>query len=140
MRILLDTSVLLHTAEGNLPKTAENLLTEDGNTAYFSIVNLWEIMIKIMASKLDMSYPLESFTNDLLIRGYKLLDVKPAHIYSLPSLSDMHKDPFDRLLVAQAITEKLLFLTSDSKIAGFKDDHGVRLGFDCSYYRQTSNP
>ena len=138
MNILLDTSMLLYFAEGSLPKGAEKLIKKDENTVYFSIISLWEIMIKTLASKLEFNYPLEAYENDLRIRGYKILELKLGHICALSLLNTMHRDPFDRLLVAQAIDEKLIFFTSDQKIMDFSNKHGLQLGFESAFYCRTT--
>jgi PIN domain nuclease of toxin-antitoxin system len=112
MRILLDTHVLLWAAKGSLPSQVQSLLDDSTNELYFSSVNLWEIEIKRSKLKLD---PKVLYQN-LLHNGYRELAVSSRHVLSLPLLPNLHKDPFDRILLAQALSEQVFLLTADDSL------------------------
>ncbi len=117
MRLLLDTHLLLwwQADDPRLPADLPTLVDE-ADVVYASQVSLWEVVIKASLGKLELDVPL--FTNNLGKQGFKWLAINNAHILAiadLPVFSD-HKDPFDRLLVAQSQSEPLLFLTADTKL------------------------
>ena len=84
-------------------------------TLFLSLVSLWEIQIKSSLGKLPLSLPLADIVRDQQTQhGLQILPITPEHIYTLGGLPLYHKDPFDRLLLAQALTEGLPFASSDS--------------------------
>jgi PIN domain nuclease of toxin-antitoxin system len=112
MRILLDTHTLLWAAKGSLPSQVQSLLDDSANELYFSSVNLWEIEMK--RSRLNLN-PKVLYQN-LLHNGYRELAVSSRHVLNLPLVPSLHKDPFDRILLAQALSEQIFLLTADSSI------------------------
>jgi PIN domain nuclease of toxin-antitoxin system len=122
MRYLLDTSVFvwLDTDSSQISSTVQQIMTAPGNLFLLSLVSLWELQIKTQLGKLTLSMPLQDVVRDQQQRNrLQLLSIEPAHIYDLSNLPDHHKDPFDRLLIAQARTENLTFLSADSDIAKY---------------------
>jgi PIN domain nuclease of toxin-antitoxin system len=116
MKVLLDTHTFIwwDSEPGKLSKDALSMLEDASNTLMLSVVSIWEMQIKVQAEKLTIDKPLQEIiehqqnANNVLI-----LPVEAAHIYTLGSLPLHHKDPFDRLLVAQAIAEDLMIVTGD---------------------------
>ena len=117
MRYLLDTHTLIWMREGNsrLRRSKwEPLWNDPANEVYFSIVNLWEIAIKRALGKLTLEDGLEDFSQALQIaHGFRLLPVEVHHLSRLESLPPHHGDPFDRLLIAQAIELAAQAVTDD---------------------------
>jgi PIN domain nuclease of toxin-antitoxin system len=116
MKLLVDTHAFLWWAEGApaLGKKAEVALSDARNHAYLSIVSCWELAIKLGLGKLRVDESLEQFIpKQLALNGFKLLGLEIPHVARLASLPFRHRDPFDRLLVAQAIEERLTIVTAE---------------------------
>ncbi len=122
MRLLLDTHAFLWAiAEPDkLSRRARTAISDSRNDTVLSAVSLWEIALKIEAGKLRLPASRSYFETHMEQLGVKeLLDVTPRHVYALLGLPPVHKDPFDRLLAAQAISEDLALLTADSVLRGY---------------------
>lgn len=119
MRVLLDTQLIYWwlTESPRLPASLQTILREESAGQIFvSRVSQWELSIKIASGKLKMD--LREFSAQVEPDGFQWLEIKSAHVLvvaTLPSFPD-HKDPFDRLLVAQSLTEPLILLTTDDKL------------------------
>jgi PIN domain nuclease of toxin-antitoxin system len=116
MRVLLDTHVFLWWIAGDpiLKGPARKVIGDRGNDCLVSIVSLWEIAIKKSLGKLEVPDPLSSFfAEQLAANEFVLLDLEIAHVAKVASLPFHHRDPFDRLLTAQAIEEKLKVVSTD---------------------------
>lgn len=121
MNLLLDTHVLLWAA-GNperLSEPATALLTDENNTLYFSAASLWEIVIKSSLGRDDFLIDPHLFRRSLQENGYLELPVLSQHVLAVSHLPDLHKDPFDRMLLAQAQSEGFLLLTADERVARY---------------------
>lgn len=120
-RLLLDTHLLLWAAlfPERLPKKASRLMNELGNTLYFSTVSIWEISIKLTRPREDMEIDVRQWRSGLLNNGYQELTINSLHAMSVRDLPDIHKDPFDRLLLAQAMREDLTLVTADEILASY---------------------
>jgi PIN domain nuclease of toxin-antitoxin system len=121
MRFLLDTHILLcglSQPEG-LSQRAGKLLADDANEFVFSAVNMWEIAVKRALGRPD--FPTEAATarRQLLVDGFFELVMTSEHAIFAASLPQIHKDPFDRLLVSQATVEGIMLLTSDRIVAKY---------------------
>ena len=117
MKLLLDTHVFLWAiAEPRkLSRRARTALSDSRNDIVLSTVSLWEIALKVEAGKLRLPASRSYFETHMEQLGVEeLLSVTPRHIYALLSLPPAHKDPFDRLLAAQSISEGLSMLTADA--------------------------
>lgn len=127
MRILLDTHVLLwSTAQSDrLPDAARELLEDTGNALYCSVASLWEIAIKNALGRPDFQVDLRKLRQALSRMGIVELAVEGTHTETLMQLPPIHKDPFDRMLVAQSMAEPLVLLTNDAILAKYWD--GVKL-------------
>lgn len=116
MSYLLDTHALIWFLEGNqqLSKTAKHVLCNEEASIYLSVVSLWELAIKMSLGKLKLSQSLEQVIEVLTQQNITLLPIKPTHITVLLNLPFHHRDPFDRLLIAQALDEGLQFISNES--------------------------
>ena len=121
MRLLLDTHILLWAAgqPEKLPETARRLLDDLENVPVFSAASLWEIAIKQGIGRADFQVDARLLRRGLLDNGYDELAVTSAHAVALDALPPLHKDPFDRMLIAQARVEGITLLTSDSLLAKY---------------------
>jgi PIN domain nuclease of toxin-antitoxin system len=121
MRLLLDTHILLWTiAESQrLSAAARALIGEPDNELTFSAVSLWEVAIKTSRGRDDFRTDVSSLRRQLFENRYSELPVTGAHAAALASLPPIHKDPFDRMLVAQATAEGLTLITADPRIAKY---------------------
>lgn len=125
MHILLDTHAFLWTAVGDsqLSKRAENLFLDSQNQLYLSVASIWEMAIKSSLGKLTFQKPIESFILDILQEnGIQLLTIEFRHAIRVSTLTFHHHDPFDRLLISQAIEEKIPLLSCDKVF----DSYGVK--------------
>lgn len=121
MRILIDTHILIWYFDGNdkLPDRYKYQLDNTENSIFVSIVSIWEIAIKINLGKLEVTKSLTEIQSYLIKRNFKLLEVKFTHLNTLLTLPLHHKDPFDRLLIAQAITENLTLISADQHFQAY---------------------
>ncbi len=120
MRVLLDTHVLLWTLSGSRRVAAiETDILSPDTDVFISVVSLWEIAIKAKLGKLDAD--VETVRQAIKDSGFVELPVLGAHIVMLAKLSSQHKDPFDRLLVAQAVSEPMQFITADKVLGGYSE-------------------
>jgi PIN domain nuclease of toxin-antitoxin system len=121
MKLLLDTHMLLWAAmrPDLLPADAADLLNDLGNTAIFSVVSLWEVAIKFALRRADFDTDPVVLRADSLSAGYNELPIIGAHANAVATLPLIHRDPFDRLLIAQAIVEGVTLLTADPVLARY---------------------
>lgn len=121
MKLLLDTHLLLWAAGSpeKLSQTARELLEDPGNLLLFSAANLWEISIKRGLGRDDFQVDPRLLRRGLLDNGYEELAITGAHSVAIDGLPAIHKDPFDRLLVAQSMVEGIQLLTSDALVAQY---------------------
>lgn len=116
MAILLDTHVVIWLEEDpqKIPSNAIDRIYS-GEDAYFSLVSIWEMAIKMKTGKLTLRQPLPLFTKNLQQGHYlKLKEISFPHIYHTQLLPLHHKDPFDRLIIAQSLTENIAVISSDA--------------------------
>ncbi len=116
MNVLLDTHVLIwwSISPGNLSETVYQLLDDQSNSLFFSLASIWEMQIKLQIGKLTLNLPLpELIENQCQTNGLQLLSIETSHIYALNNLPPHHKDPFDRILIAQAIVETIPIVSID---------------------------
>ena len=119
MILLLDTHLLLWAAATpeKLSANARQMINDDSNTLWFSAASLWEIAIKRGLERPDFQVNPVQLRRGLLDNGYQELAVSGLHALAVEHLPPIHKDPFDRMLVAQAAAEGVLLLTADEKVA-----------------------
>ena len=121
MKLLLDTDLLIWAAIGSdrLSAKARKSIEDPINELYFSAASLWEIAIKNGLGRADFQVDARVLRRALLDNGYQELPITGAHTVAIESLPPIHKDPFDRILVAQATAEGITLLTSDVLVAKY---------------------
>ena len=121
MKLLLDTQILLWAAghPKRLSAAARRLLNDPRNELLFSAGSLWEITIKSTLGREDFQVEPRLLRRGLLDNGYTELPITSQHAVSIDGLPDLHKDPFDRLLLAQALCEGITLVTSDARLARY---------------------
>ena len=121
MKLLLDTHLLLWAAgePRRLPKQARILIDNPDNELLFSAASLWEVAIKRGLGREDFKVDARLLRRGLLDNGYSELPIISDHVVATESLPLIHKDPFDRVLVAQATVEGVTLLTTDSLVAQY---------------------
>ena len=121
MNLLLDTHVLLWAAGAarQLPDEVRLLLEDRGNKLFFSAASIWEIAIKNGLGREGFSVDPRLLRRGLLENGYVELPVTSSHALAVDLLPPIHKDPFDRILVAQARVEGITLLTADEVVARY---------------------
>ena len=121
MRLLLDTHLLLWSvaAPRKLPREARRLLESPANELFFSSASLWEITIKLGVRRSGLSLDPVAFLAALGDMGVEELPVRALHTLQVLDLPAVHKDPFDRLLVAQSRAEGMILLTNDTLLEGY---------------------
>ncbi|HEX9803781.1 MAG TPA: type II toxin-antitoxin system VapC family toxin [Gammaproteobacteria bacterium] len=121
MNLLLDTHLLLWAAAtpDRLSREATELILDKENRLFFSAASMWEITIKRGLGRADFRVDPALLRRGLVENGYDELPVTSTHAMAVGHLPPIHKDPFDRMLVAQAESEGLLLLTNDNLVAGY---------------------
>jgi PIN domain nuclease of toxin-antitoxin system len=121
MKLLLDTHLLLWAAgvPDRLSALARTLIEAPGNELLFSAASLWEIAIKSTLGREDFQVDARLLRRGLLDNGYLELPISSLHAVAVAGLPPLHRDPFDRLLVAQAMTEGITLLTADAIVAQY---------------------
>ena len=121
MKLLLDTQLLLWAAgqPERISKSARKLLNDPKNELVFSAASLWEVAIKSSLGREDFRVEPRLLRRGLLDNGYVELPVTSQHAVNIDGLPPLHKDPFDRLLLSQALSEGITLLTTDSALAGY---------------------
>lgn len=127
MKVLLDTHLLIWSLMdvSSLPEKAKKIISNPDNEIYYSIISLWEIEIKHIAHPVALPYSaeaVEKVSNEKA--GFQLLQLTQSSIHKLselkrPDSAPRHKDPFDRILICQAIANDMIFLTHDSLIPDY---------------------
>jgi PIN domain nuclease of toxin-antitoxin system len=118
MNYLLDTHVLLWflSQQNKISSQVLEQCADPHNQPYFSLISIWEIQIKYQLGKLDLDIPIQKIIHTANEKDILKLDVKEQHILLLDNLPYHHKDPFDRLIIAQAKAEKMTLISADKII------------------------
>lgn len=122
MRLLLDTHTFIWWAQNDpaLGLVAKQAIADRTNEVFLSATSTWEMAIKIGIGKLTLAIPLEQFVlSQLLVSQFKTLQITFEHTYRVQTLAQHHRDPFDRLLVAQALVENLTLVSADPLLAPY---------------------
>ncbi|MBN2059234.1 MAG: type II toxin-antitoxin system VapC family toxin [Deltaproteobacteria bacterium] len=101
--------------------STRTLLTTPDNRLFFSTASIWEIVIKLGLGREDFKVDPYRLRKMLVVHGYMEIPVTAEHALRFDSLPPLHKDPFDRLLLAQARSERMLFLTCDASVIQYKE-------------------
>jgi PIN domain nuclease of toxin-antitoxin system len=126
LKLLLDTQCLLwwFTEPERLNSEAIEQIVDEDNELFFSVASAWEIAIKVGIGKLPLSEPVDTYVSSRMRRlGAKYLDIVFPHACRVATLPLLHRDPFDRILVAQAQIEKMMLVTADEALI----QYGVEL-------------
>ena len=122
MKLLLDTHAFLWLVEGSphLSAAARAALADPANELYLSVASVWELAIKTGNKKLTLSDPLDSFVGKwALTYQLALLPINTPHALAVAGLPDHHRDPFDRMLIVQALVEGMTLVSADAKFAPY---------------------
>jgi len=121
VRLILDTHLLLSAAAApeRLPAAAAEMIEDPGNVLVFSAASLWEVAIKAGLGRADFTADAGVLRRGLIENGYEELPVSAMHACAVAALPALHRDPFDRMLVAQALIEGLTLLTADEALRGY---------------------
>jgi PIN domain nuclease of toxin-antitoxin system len=121
VKLLLDTHIVMWAARDSprLSAEAAALILDTANDLAFSVASLWEISIKAALGRADFQIDIRSLRRRLLAEGYREYTIEGEHAAVAASLPLLHKDPFDRMLVAQAVIEGVVLLTSDPVVARY---------------------
>jgi PIN domain nuclease of toxin-antitoxin system len=123
VKLLLDTHLLVWTATRpeRLSARARSFLEDPRNLLFFSAVSIWEIGIKRRLERLDFQLDPERLRNQFLANGYNEIDFTSLHGLAVQALPLLHRDPFDRALIAQARCENLVLMTADRDITLYQE-------------------
>ena len=128
MNILLDTHVLLWalTGDSKLSEKAKSFILNPDNVVFYSAASIWEISIKHSLHPESISFSGRELSEYCFEAGYESLDISDRHVYSLETLkrakdAKPHNDPFDRIMIAQAKAENMLFLTHDALLPDYNE-------------------
>lgn len=119
MKLLIDTHLLLWAASGELPQEAMPYFTNEENTLFFSSASIWEVIIKKGLNRSDFQIDPAVFYFGLLNNGYNELEISSRHALMVGDLPALHKDPFDRILIAQAKAEGAVLISSDEIVSHY---------------------
>jgi PIN domain nuclease of toxin-antitoxin system len=121
MKYLVDTHLLLWAASApkKLSRTARRLIEDESHPPWFSAASIWEVAIKNALGRKDFRVEPRQLRRGLIDNGWRELAITSEHAAAVADLPSMHKDPFDRMLVAQAQIEALTLITSDETMAGY---------------------
>lgn len=124
---LLDTQALIlwRMDAPSFSRKAARILGDPDSQVGFSVASVWEICIKRSLGKLDLGMSTEEFVETAVSAGIRLIEARPQHFYRVESMPWHHRDPFDRLLIAQALTEELTVVTGDKLFRRY----GVRVAW-----------
>lgn len=121
MRILLDTHAVVWYLDGNerLLPNHRHLIVDSKNDVFVSTATLWELAIKISIGKLETPKSLSEILATLQKQGFDILPIMPGHTLQVTALPFHHRDPFDRMLIAQALVEHLSLVTYDDAFKSY---------------------
>ncbi len=121
MNLLLDTHALLWglAQPERLPRKIQGMIADQRNRIYFSVVSVWEIAIKHAIPRRVAMVPADELAHYAEEAGYDVLPVKLAHVLGVEALPLIHLDPFDRLIVAQALAEGFRLVTHDAQLQAY---------------------
>jgi PIN domain nuclease of toxin-antitoxin system len=121
MKLLLDTHLLVWAAgpSPHLPQAARRLIEDPENELLFSVASVLEIAIKSAVGRGNFRVDARAFRRNLLNNDYHELDIRGEHALAIAGLPSLHRDPFDRMLIAQSIVDGITLLTADRRVAQY---------------------
>jgi PIN domain nuclease of toxin-antitoxin system len=122
VKLLLDTHLLIWAADSieRVPTGARALMADPKNELLFSVASIWEVAIKSGLNRPDFQVDARMLRRGLIDNGYCELPILSEHAVAINDLPSIHKDPFDRLLIAQAMVEGIALLTDDATVAQYQ--------------------
>lgn len=122
MNILIDTHIVIWfiTNDTKLPKRLKRIIEDPNNKCFVSIATYWELSIKYSLGRLNLNSSIEEFFNIIKASGFDILPITLNHILQLTTLEHHHNDPFDRLIIAQSISENLSVVNVDNYFKAYK--------------------
>jgi len=123
LNLLLDTQIALWavTDDPRLPETARAMIESPRSTVWVSAATIWEIAITHRIRRGDMPVSGQDALRYFRESNYRFLPVEPEHAAAIEELPPLHSDPFDRILIAQALTEPMRLMTHDATVARYSD-------------------
>ncbi|MDA3892808.1 MAG: type II toxin-antitoxin system VapC family toxin [Salinivirgaceae bacterium] len=124
MNLLLDTHVVLWFITDNpkLPQNLKRIIEDESNTCFISMASLWEVGIKYSIGRLELQIKLEELFKIIEESGIQVLPISTEHILVNTTLAFIHQDPFDRLIIAQSISENLTLVSKDQYFSKYPVD------------------
>lgn len=124
MEIILDTHSFIWFIDGdeNLSLKARKEIENIANIKFISIASIWEMAIKVNLGRLELNQPFENINKQILQNGFEILPILFNHTLKLTKLALHHRDPFDRLIIAQSLVEKMPVVSKDKQF----DEYGVK--------------
>lgn len=121
MNLLLDTHTFIWFINGNkeLSDKAKRIIENPSNKSYISIATIWEMAIKISLERLKINKPFESILEQILKNNFEILPITFEHTLLISKLSFHHRDPFDRIIIAQGHIEKMTIVTKDENFSKY---------------------
>lgn len=122
MKLLLDTHIFIWSDEGpeRIPQSQLSALEDETNELVLSVASVWEMQIKMQIGKLKLRMPLQKIIDEYRsVNDLQLLPIEYEHVLALNQLPFHHKDPFDRLIIAQAIAEGFTLVSADSNFSAY---------------------
>lgn len=125
MNLLLDTHTFIWFIEGdkNLSKRAKEKILDPSNIKFVSIASIWEIAVKISLGKLKINRPFEAILTQIEDSGFEILPIAFEHTLVVSRLDFFHRDPFDRIIIAQALAENMTIISRDKNF----ENYGVNI-------------
>ncbi|NJL78253.1 MAG: type II toxin-antitoxin system VapC family toxin [Richelia sp. RM2_1_2] len=125
MKALLDTHAFIWwvTDDSRLSSTARGIIADEGNVVFLSAASAWEIVIKVRLGKLNLPEPPETYIpSRLTMNRFSSLPIQMVHALQVVNLPDFHRDPFDRIIIAQSQVEKMPIVTVDTQVTRYPVD------------------
>ncbi|MDP3432903.1 MAG: type II toxin-antitoxin system VapC family toxin [Bacteroidota bacterium] len=124
MRILIDTQAFIWFVENDkqLPSKIKIEIEDTDNTIIISIASLWEMTIKMTLDKLRLGCDIKDMIEKVYHNGFEIIPILPEHVIKLSTLEYLHRDPFDRIIISQALSENMVIVSSDKIF----DAYGVK--------------
>lgn len=128
MNLLLDTHTFLWYYMGapNLGRNTLSVIEDPTNDFFVSVATIWEIAIKNSLGKLELNAPLGVFLQDVVQKGFNIMPIDLSHILQSSMLPFHHRDPFDRIIIGQAIAEKMVLVSADTLFEPYCSTSGLK--------------
>lgn len=128
MNILLDTHTFIWFVEGTseLSSVARNIIESSENQSFISVASLWEMSIKVGLGKLELARSFESIHEDIEQNGFQTLPLEFPHLMVNTQMPWIHRDPFDRILIAQSISERMNLISRDDILDRYFEPYPVK--------------